>query len=395
MIDFLCRHFVKDSDNIDSPAVRERYGRLSGVVGILCNTVLFTSKLIVGALFNSIAITADGVNNLSDAGSSVITLVGFRMAGKPADRDHPFGHARIEYITGLIVSFLILLIGFDIGRSSLDKVLHPEAVEFSILSVCVLAVSIFLKLWMGMFNRRLGRKIKSAALEATAADSLNDVYSTSAVLAATLIGKFTGWQLDGWMGLCVAAFILVSGVKLVRETLDPLLGQPPEEEMVRVISQKVMSYEGILGIHDLVVHSYGPGQYFASLHAEVDAKQDMLTCHDLIDKIERDVSADNIHLVIHMDPLITDDEVTNRLREETSELVLTVDPRLSIHDFRVVTGANHRNLVFDVTMPPEVKMTEEQLRQTLCRLISLKDPNLYAVITVDSSYVSLPKEYTP
>lgn len=388
----LVKRFVPDPENINNTNVRQRYGRLAGIVGIVCNTALCIAKLFAGLFSNSISITADAINNLSDAGSSIITLIGFHIAGKPADKDHPFGHARVEYISGLIVSFLILLVGFDIGKSSFQKILHPEKTEFSVLILIILAVSILLKLWMALFNRTLSQKISSTALDATAADSRNDAIATSAVLAATLLSHFTPLMLDGYMGLAVAIFIFVSGLQLVRDTLNPLLGEAPQHDMLVVIQRKILSYEGIIGTHDLVVHSYGPGQYFASVHAEMDAKGDMLTCHDIIDSIEREFLQDGIHMVIHLDPLVTDDEITNELHRHTLEIVKDVNERLSIHDFRVVTGAQHRNLLFDVVKPMEIEMCNQELELELCKRISQWDPTLHAVITIDNCYTSFSSE---
>ena len=391
MTKLLMRLFLSDQD-LSTTQGREACGKLAGAVGIAANAVLCILKLVVGALTSSISITADAVNNLSDAGSSIITLIGFRMSGKPADRDHPFGHARMEYISGLVVSFLILFIGIDIGRSSLDKIIHPARTVFLPAAALVLVASIGVKLWMMFFNRTLGREIRSTALEATAADSRNDVLSTSAVLLAMILSHYLPFDLDGWMGLAVAAFILISGIRLVKETLDPLLGQAPSDDLVRSIERKILSYEGVLGIHDLLVHSYGPGCYFASVHAEMDANRSMLACHDVLDRIERDfLEQYNIRLVIHLDPLVMDDEVTNDLRERVRMMVRALDERLTIHDFRVITGETAKNLVFDVVVPADFPMKESQVRDTLCRLIEALDPgHLHAVITVDQSYVSLP-----
>lgn len=390
MTKLLIRLFIKDSENVKSERVRSAYGKLASVVGILSNFFLFLIKMLAGLLFHSVSIAADAVNNLSDASSSVITLAGFKLAERPADEQHPYGHARYEYISGLIVSFIILLLGVELLKTSFDKILHPQQVIFSWLSVAVLAVSILLKLWQSLFNRTVGKKIGSVSLEATAADSRNDVITTSAVLLAALIAHFTGWNLDGYMGVAVAGFILFSGFQLVRETLNPLLGAAPDQELVEQIQQKILSYDGVLGLHDLVIHNYGPERCFASVHIEVSAGEDILKSHDMIDNIERDFSTDcNIHLVGHLDPIVTDDEQLNRLREQTRLALGKIDPSLTMHDFRVVTGSTHTNLIFDIVVPPRYPISDNELRRELAEKISrFEGGTYYAVITVDRSYVS-------
>ena len=309
MTDFLLRLFVKNSQNVEDSNVRAAYGSLSGLVGIVCNLLLFAGKLSIGLLAGSVAIVADAVNNLSDAASSIVTLVGFKMASKPADADHPFGHARMEYLSGLAVAVMILLIGVELAKGSVEKILHPEPVAFSTVLVVVLALSIGVKLWMSLFNRKLGRKISSKALEATAADSRNDVIATAAVLAAAVIGKLTNLQIDGYAGLLVAAFILWSGIGLVKETVNPLLGENADPELRKILIDEVRSNDKVLGFHDLMVHDYGPGQRFASIHVEMDNREDVLVCHDIIDDIERRcLEEHHVHLVIHYDPVVTDDQ---------------------------------------------------------------------------------------
>ena len=315
MTKLLIKLFIKDAD-INSQRGRELYGRLAGAVGIICNLLLSVMKLIIGSISNSVSITADATNNIADAGSSIVTLVGFRLSGKPADKDHPYGHARIEYISSLIISFLILLIGCSIFKESVTKIFKPEESLFNVATVIVLVASIIVKLWLSLFNKFLGKQINSKALEATAIDSRNDVITTTAVLIASTISHFTGFNLDGYMGLIVSVFIFISGINLVKETLDPLLGQPPTKEMFETIEQKILSYDNVLGVHDLMVHSYGPNTYFASAHIEMDAKIDVLVCHDLMDQIERDFKRDlNIHLVVHLDPTILDSPEINELKE--------------------------------------------------------------------------------
>lgn len=387
MISWMIRHFIKDWENTSNSKVRERYGVLAGAVGIASNGFLFLIKFLTGLLLGSISIMADAVNNLSDAGSSVITLIGFKISGKPADNEHPYGHARMEYICGLIVSFIIVFLGLQLIGSSFNKILHPAEVEVNAVMLFVLVVSIGVKLWQGMFNRTLGKKIDSAALQATAADSLNDVYATSAVLISALLMKFTGLRLDGWMGLAVAIFITVSGFKLVMETVNPLLGMAPDQGMVQAIQNKIMSYDGVIGIHDLVIHNYGPERCFASVHAEVPAKQDILISHDIIDNIERDFCENmNIHLVIHLDPVVNDNEEINQLREMVLEIVKGISREISMHDFRVVFGTTHTNLVFDVAVPPEFQFSDQDLCKEITKQVKQHDQTLFTVITVDRNY---------
>ena len=384
MTSLLPRLFVRNYENTDDPGVRSGYGKLAGVVGILCNAVLFGAKLLIGTLSGSVSITADAINNLSDASSSVVTLLGFKLAEKPADADHPFGHARIEYLSGLIVAAMILLIGVELVKSSFQKILHPEPVDFSVAAVLVLALSIGVKLWMAHFNRTLGRRIQSETLIATAADSRNDVISTAAVLAAGLVGRFTGLEIDGCVGMLVALFILYSGISIAKDTVDPLLGEAPTDELVRMISQEIRSYDKVLGIHDLMVHDYGPGRRFASVHVEMDSREDPLVCHDIIDDIERDfLTKHHIHLVIHYDPIVTDDEELNGMRELTGRVIAELDPRFTLHDFRMVRGPGHTNLVFDLVIPFEMAGRTKELSREINRRIKAVDEKYNAVITFD------------
>lgn len=389
MTAFLIRLFVRNSDDPTNSQVRESYGKLAGVVGIASNLLLFLLKLFVGVFTGSIAIMADAMNNLSDCASSVITLVGFKLAGMPADEQHPYGHARIEYISGLVVSFLILLIGFEFFISSVRKILHPEPVAFGLNVVVILLISIAVKLWQGLFNRKIGARIDSAALKATATDSINDVVTTTAVLLGAVLAHFTALNLDGWMGMLVAVFILVSGFQLVNETVSPLLGMPPSDTLVRQIEEKIFSYDSVLGLHDLIVHNYGPGRRFASVHVEVPASQDILASHDIIDNIERDFKLEmNIDLVIHLDPIITDDERLSGYRSYIEAAVQEIDPVLSIHDFRMVEGKTHTNLIFDIVVPPRFHLNDSALRELVGRKASQLDGTCYCVITVDRSYTS-------
>lgn len=389
MTNFLVKRFIKDSEDFKRPSVREAYGKLASVVGIVVNVLLSGSKILAGAVFGSISVTADGINNLSDAASSVITLIGFKIAGKPADEKHPYGHARMEYIAGLVVSFIILMLGLNLAQSSFDKILHPQPSSFSLLAVFVLTASILAKLWLAAFGRSLGKKIDSGTLRAAAADSLNDVMATSAVLLAMLASHFFPVELDGYMGLAVALFILYAGVKLIGETLNPLLGLVPDPEFVSEIEQKILGYSGVIGLHDLVVHNYGPGRCFVSVHVEVPAVQDILVSHDIIDNIEKDFSTEmQIHLVIHLDPVVEDNDFSRRMKALLHEILHDIDPMITMHDFRVVMGTTHNNLIFDIVVPPSFAMTDNDLRALISAAIQADDPKNHTVITVDRSYVS-------
>lgn len=391
MIEFLIRRFVPDWQQVQRTDVRERYGTLAAAVGILSNIFLCIIKGLIGLFSGSIAVTADAVNNLSDAGSSVITLLAFKIAGKPADEEHPYGHARMEYISGMAVSFIIILLGLELMGSSFEKILHPEEVGVSALTYLVLIVSIAVKLWQGMFNSNLGKRISSEALQATAADSLNDVFSTGAVLLSTLVYQFTAIPIDGWVGMLVAIFITVSGVKLIMETGSPLLGQAPDPQMVRELEEKITAYDGVIGIHDLQVHNYGPGRVFATVHAEVPANRDILVSHDIIDNIEREVGHEmNLNLVIHMDPVVTDDERLNQLHAQVQQIVVGIDSNLSMHDFRAVFGPTHTNLVFDVVVPPGFSLSDSELSRRIEQQVQTLG-SYFCVITVDHNYAYFPQ----
>lgn len=388
MIEFLARVFIRHRDTLSPSALRQAYGQLCGAVGIGLNLLLFAGKLFAGTISGSIAITADAFNNLSDAGSSVVTLLGFRLAGRKPDPEHPFGHGRMEYISGLAVAGLILLMGVELGKSSLKKILSPEEIVSSPLVLAILAVSVAVKLYMFYYNRSIGRKIKSAAMSATATDSLSDAVSTTAVLIATLVGQFTGLNIDGWVGLLVALFILFSAYKAAKETLSPLLGQTPDPEFVEHIEQIVLSYPEVLNIHDLIVHDYGPGRMMISLHAEVSADGDLLQLHDVIDNAEHRLKKElGCMAVIHMDPIITNDAHTDALRMAVAEKVKSIDPRLTIHDFRTVSGPTHTNLIFDVVVPYDVKLTADEVRRRIGALVKELDENYFAVVQIDNSYV--------
>ena len=384
----LVRLFIKDCDNVTDPAVRERYGILSGAVGIALNLLLSAGKLFAGLMTGSISITADAFNNLSDAGSSVVTLVGFKLAGQKADDGHPFGHGRMEYLAGLLVSLMILLVGVERGRSSIGKILRPEAVDFSLVSTGILAASILVKLWMGQFNRGLGRKIGSAAMAATAADSLSDAVATAAVLAGTLVNRFAHVNIDGWVGLAVAVFILRSGWGAAKDTINPLLGESPDPELVKQLRELVLSHPQVVGMHDLIIHDYGPGRRLCSFHAEVPQDADILDAHDAIDHIEREIKEKfGIETTVHMDPIATADEKVNQLRRQVADLARVVEPEMTIHDFRVVRGPTHTNVIFDAVVPHKCRLTDEEVLQRLRQAVSALDPAYQAVIQIDRAYV--------
>ncbi len=388
MFNALMGLLVKDYDHPERPEVREKSGSAAGLVGIATNLLLFMIKLLAGLFSHSVAILADAVNNLTDSGSSIIMLVGFKLAGKPADEKHPFGHARLEYLSGVAVSFVVLFLGLQLGMTSFDKILQPEDADFSPLAFCILGASILIKLWQCFFYRSVGKKIRSEAIFATSSDSRNDVITTAVVLLGALITRFTGVNLDGFLGLSVAVFIVVSGIKLVIETGEPLLGTAPDPQLVRSIYEKILSYDGIIGLHDLTVHNYGTGRCFATAHCEVPAEEDILKSHDLVDNIERDfLKNENIHLVIHMDPVVTNDPRTDLLHEQVLRRVRKVYPQLSLHDFRVVWGVTHSNVVFDVAAPFSLSDTDRQIQEKIAHEVRQIDPSYRAVVTVDRESV--------
>lgn len=352
MIQFLARRFIRDCDNVEDPAVRRAYGALCGCVGIGLNVLLFLGKLLAGLATGSVAVTADAVNNLSDAGSSVVTLLGFKLAAKIPDRDHPFGHGRMEYVSGLVVSMAIILMGVELARTALEQILRPKPVDFTPLAAGILLVSIAVKTYMALYNRSVGRRIGSAAMSAAARDSLGDCLATAAVLLGGLAGRIWDVHIDGWCGGAVALFILWSGVGAAKDTIDPLLGQPPSPEFVARVKELALSYPEIIGIHDLIVHDYGPGRRIISLHAEVPASGDILTLHDVVDAAERRLGEEMGCLAtIHMDPVVHDDGTTREARERVSALVRLIDPGITIHDFRMVPGPTHTKLIFDAEVP--------------------------------------------
>ncbi|MBR6780330.1 MAG: cation transporter [Clostridia bacterium] len=388
MTKLLLKLFVKDYENRQSvPKVRSAVGKLSGGVGIACNILLCVMKLLIGSLTGSIAITADAMNNLSDATGSIVTLIGFKMAEKPADEEHPYGHARSEYLSALAVAALILIIGFELAKTSVDKIIHPTEVEFTVPAAVVLVISVLLKMWLFLFNRRLGKEIRSNALLATAADSRNDAIATSAVLLCSVVSLFTSLPLDGIVGLAVALFILYSGVSLGKETISPLIGESGDSELHELIVGMIENEEKVLGYHDLLVHDYGPGQRFASCHVEMDSREDAMFCHELIDNLERRcLQEHNVHLVIHYDPVVTDDEELSELRDTVLQLLQTQDARISVHDFRMVRGEGHTNLIFDIVLPADLMPNKKQIKKQLDEDLNRDaQTQFYTVVTFDMS----------
>ena len=385
MISILSRIFIKNHTETSDPGVRRAYGVLCGAVGIFLNVLLFAAKYLAGTLTGSIAIVADAFNNLSDAGSSIITLLGFKLAAKKPDRDHPYGHGRFECIAGLVVSFVILMMGFDLAKSSVTKIFHPEAVDFSILSICILIGSILVKLYMSLYNRAVGKRINSAAVLATATDSISDVCAPTMVLAATLIARFTGVNIDGWAGAIVSLVILWAGYNAAKDTIDPLLGQAPDPEFVQRIADIVNRYPEVVGIHDLAVHDYGAGRVMISLHAEVPSSGDIMALHDVIDTIERDLQDElNCSAVIHMDPICTDDALITSTRELLKNRIHeAISPDVSIHDFRMVPGPTHTNVIFDAVVPYEFPQSDEQVREEISKLVRALEGDYFAVVTID------------
>lgn len=384
MITFLIHKFVKDYERYEDPVVRERYGRVTSCVGIAINILLCVSKFIVGTLAHSVSITADAVNNLSDAGSSIISLISFKMSSRPADAEHPFGHERFEYVASMVVAFLILLVGVDLIRTSFDKVLHPEAITFSWVSILVLGISILAKFYMYSYNKKLGKKINSTMLEATAADSISDVMATGSVLIAAILSSLLQFQLDGYMGIFVAILIMKTGYDIVKSTLDELLGTAPPMELVENITNKLKTYDGVLGFHDLVIHSYGPSRCYVSVHVEVSSKENVLVSHDMIDNIEKDFLRDmNLQVVIHLDPIVTDDKDTNEMREYVGACIHELDPALSFHDFRMVPGETHTNVIFDIVVPFKFRLSDHEILAAVTKSLQKKGNNYFAVINFD------------
>ena len=394
MTEFLVRHFVKNYEETEKVSVRTAYGVLASVVGIFCNVFLFAVKWMIGFFLHSIAVMADAFNNLSDAGSSIIGLVGVKMASKPADEDHPFGHGRIEYIAALIVAFLVLQVGFTFFKDSIGKIREPEELKFQLVSIIILILSIGVKLWMGYFNRTLGNKINSKVMLATAADAMGDVITTSATILAIMFWKVTGINIDGFVGIGVSLVVMWAGVGIAKDTLEPLIGEAVDPEEYERITNFVEGYDGIVGSHDLIVHNYGPGRSMASIHAEVPNDVDIEVSHEIIDRIERDAIKNlGIFLVIHMDPIETKDTYVLQVREQVEQTLDALDPAVSIHDFRMVDGKEQVNLIFDMVVPFEYdKKKQDELRMTLIKLLQIVDHRYQCVITLERSYVASAKE---
>lgn len=389
-IRFRVKEFEKSDEDVKDPKVREKYGKKAGIAGIATNFVLMTAKISAGLIIGSIAMIADGVNNLTDFSSSLITLFGFKLSGKPEDKEHPFGHARFEYLAGLFISTIIMFLGFQLLMTSIDKIRHPEPIAFSHAVFAVLLFSIVIKIWQSKFYFKIGKKINSSTLKAAGTDSRNDVISTSAILAGFLIARFTGLMLDGYLGAAVAMFVIYSGIQLIRETSSPLLGEAADPELIEEIHSRINQYDGIAGIHDLIVHNYGPGRIFATVHIEVDAHGDLIKSHDLIDRIEKQISEDmKIHLVVHMDPVETEDEMTNMLKAKIKEIIKDYEGIEDIHDFRIVPGYTHHNLIFDIVVSPTCGMDESEIRNLISNKLNEEDEEheYYLAITFDKSYV--------
>ncbi len=388
MVRLLARLLIRNRDDVSSPAVRKAYGVLCGALGIVLNVLLFAGKFFAGTVSGSVSITADAFNNLSDAGSSVITLAGFELGSQKADREHPFGHGRIEYLSGLLVALLILLMGVELAKSSVEKILHPAPVSYPAAALVILACSIGVKLYMFSYNRSVGKKIGSAAMGAAAADSLSDSVATLAVLTAALVERGTGARIDGWCGVLVAGFILHSGWGAVRDTLDPLLGQPPTPEFVQKIRDLVLAHPQILGIHDLIVHDYGPGRVMISLHAEVSAAENIVEIHDVVDNVERELNEKlDCHAVIHMDPIQTNDQAMEQLRAQVAQRVHALSPEISIHDFRIVAGPTHTNVIFDAVVPYGFGTPDEEVARQIRAAVRELGETYYAVVHVERPYI--------
>lgn len=389
MTELLVKAFVKDKDNITNPTVRGRYGILSGCAGIAVNILLFAAKFFVGIITNSISITADAVNNLSDAGSCAVTVFGFKMSSKPADDEHPFGHGRIEYITAMVVSFIVLFMGFELLTQSIDKIRNPEDVKFSLVGAIIIGISIFGKLWLALFNRKLGKKINSPAMTAVVADSLSDIAATSVTLITLILSNFyPSLHIDGWLGIIVAGFVLKAGFGIFKETLNSLIGEPPTKETVKKLEEKILSYEKVTGIHDLILHNYGPDKFFGSVHVEMPSDFDVLYSHDIIDNIERDIMQEfGIMLSIHYDPIEVNNERVTELKTIAETAVKRINADLTIHDFRVVDGPSHTNLIFDVVVPRKFPLSNDDLMAEISSEISKNGTNFFAVMNIEHAFV--------
>ena len=388
MTNLLIKMFIKDKDNVENQEVRGKYAMLSSITGIIVNVLLSIFKLIIGIIANSMSIISDALNNVSDAGSSIITMIGFKMSQKKVDKDHPWGHGRMEYVTAFFVDILIILVGFELLQSSIDKIINPEMPSISNVTIILLVVAIVAKLWLFIFYRKIANKIDSAAIKGTAYDSISDSISTTAVLVSAIVAKFLGITIDGYVSLLVSLFILITGIKAIKETIDLLLGQKPDPEFVEAIENFANKYEGIEGIHDIMVHDYGPGRKIVSFHAEVPADSDICKAHDVIDQMEQDIYEEfNCITTIHMDPIVTDNEEINEMRKKTEEIVKEINPEFSIHDFRMTDGGDRINLIFDLVVSPENKMSHEELKSMVQQKIHSVNDKYYAVPKIENSYI--------
>ncbi|MBQ8165875.1 MAG: cation transporter [Lachnospiraceae bacterium] len=387
MTKLLVSKFIKDYDNVKNPKVREAYGLLSSWVGIVCNVLLFIVKFAIGTLANSISIISDGFNNLSDCASCVVTMFGYKMAAKPADKDHPFGHGRMEYLTSLVIAMVIMVVGVELFTGSVDKIIHPDKVSFSVIAVVALVLSILIKLWMGLFNKKLGNAVESSVMLATSKDSLNDVLATAATLVALVSSVFTDAPIDGVMGVVVSVMILISGFGIVKETVDELLGQPASPEIVEALKELVDECSYSLGMHDLIIHSYGPGNLIGSVHIEVDGKENIMDIHDAIDELERNIYDElGIRMTIHMDPVETDNENLKLCKDMIEVILNEVDSELHFHDFRMVAGPSHTNLIFDVVVPHGCKLSDGEIKEAIDEKLIMREKKYYTVITFEKSY---------
>ena len=383
----LIKQFIKDYENTSDLKVREAYGTLGSITGIIVNIILAIAKYFAGIISGSISVTADAINNLSDAGSSIISLIGVKLSAKPADKGHPYGHGRVEYISALAVSFVVLLMGIELFKSSVDKIINPVPVKFNILSLVILAVSILAKLWLGFFNKKLGEKINSAPMMAVMKDSFSDCLATGVALASIIVSAFSDISIDGYLGVIVAGFIFLAGFNILRETLADLLGKPADKEFTEMVEKKILSYDKIVGVHDMIIHDYGPGRKFASAHAEVSSLEDIMEIHDIIDLAERDIMNEfGLIISIHTDPIVTDDERINSLKDMTNKIVKEISDEMSIHDFRVVDGPTHTNLIFDLIIPHKFHLSNEEIRKTIEDKLSKIDERYFVVITIEHAF---------
>lgn len=387
MTTLLLKLFVKNYKDTQNNNVREKYGVLSGMVGIIMNIILASAKLIIGTFSGSISITADAVNNFSDAGSSIITLIGFKMSNKPADPTHPYGHGRIEYISGLIVAFIVLLFGFELMKGSVERIINPTEITYSIWAIVVLVLSILGKIWLGLFNRKLGKAINSTAMTAVFTDCISDCGATLVTIVSMLLARFAGLNVDGILGIIVAVIILIAGINIIRDTINPLLGQPPEKETVQEIEKIIMSFDKVVGIHDLIIHNYGSTKTFGSVHVEVPANENVLVIHEIMDDIEVTIKNQlGIEIVAHTDPIETDNEIVTQNKIFITDIINKIDSSLTIHDFRLVSGPNHTNLIFDIVLPYELKISENELVENIKNKVKESKSNFNCVITVDRNY---------